>query len=124
MIILYFYKETHFDHSPNIIKNITNLLNKKELDLEFDFLSEIILTCNLNNGHGPMKCVYNKLFGKYSEDETFTFGAGAQFIVNKKNILRKPRDFYLKIVNLLDYSIHPDEGFVIERLHKYILTGL
>lgn len=119
-----FLQGNPFDHSPNILKNITNLLNKKELDLEFDFLSEIILTCNLNNGHGPMGCVYNKLFGKCSGDETFTFGAGAQFIVNKKNILRKPRDFYLKIVNLLDYSIHPDEGFVIERLHKYILTGL
>ena len=59
-----------------------------------------------------------------SNAQTTNNSLGAQFIVNKKNILRKPRDFYLKIVNLLDYSIHPDEGFVIERLHKYILTGL
>jgi hypothetical protein len=69
-----------------------------------------------------MKSVYNKLFGEYSGDETFTFGAGAQFIVNKKNILKREREFYLKIVELLQYHIHPDEGFVIERIHKYIFN--
>jgi hypothetical protein len=117
-----FLQGTPFDHSPNIIQNINNLINKKELDLEFEFLSEKILTCNLENGHGPMKSVYNKLFGEYSGDETFTFGAGARFIVNKKNILKREREFYLKIVELLQYHIHPDEGFVIERIHKYIFN--
>jgi hypothetical protein len=117
-----FLQGTPFDHSPNIIQNINNLINKKELDLEFEFLSEKILTCNLENGHGPMKSVYNKLFGEYSGDETFTFGAGARFIVNKKNILKREREFYLKIVEMLDKNINPIEGYAIERFHKLIFN--
>ena len=119
-----FLQGNPFDHSPNIIKNINNLLDIKDLNLDFRFLSEQIMTCNFLNGHGPMKEVYCKLYGNCSNNINFIFGAGAQFIVSKKNILRNSRDFYLKIIKLLDYSIHPNEGFVIERLHKYIFTGL
>jgi hypothetical protein len=53
---------------------------------------------------------------------TFTFGAGGQFIVSKKNILRKPKEFYYKIIELLQNDINPIEGFVIERFHKLILN--
>ena len=50
----------------------------------------------------------------------FKFGAGAQFIVSKKKILQKPKEFYLRIVEMLDNNINPIEGFVIERFHKII----
>ncbi len=50
----------------------------------------------------------------------FEFGAGAQFIVSKKTILKRPRNFYLKIIELLDKNISPIEGYVIERFHKLI----
>jgi len=118
-----FLQGNPFDHSPNIIKNIHFCLNNKELNIDFEFLSEKILQCNFENGHGPMKYVYESLYGECNENKNFTFGAGAQFIVSKKNILNKPREFYLKIVKLLEYNYHPMEGFVIERLHKYIFTG-
>ena len=52
----------------------------------------------------------------------FIFGAGAQFIVSKKQILKRPKEFYLKIVEMLQYSINPIEGFVIERFHKLIFS--
>jgi len=51
----------------------------------------------------------------------FVFGAGAQFIVSKKNIIKNPKTFYLKIVEMLEYNINPIEGYVIERFHKIIL---
>jgi hypothetical protein len=50
----------------------------------------------------------------------FKFGAGAQFIVSKKTILKKPIAFYSNIVKMLQYHINPVEGFVIERFHKLI----
>ena len=50
----------------------------------------------------------------------FVFGGGAQFIVSKSNILKKPKSFYLKIVQMLENDINPIEGFVIERFHKLI----
>jgi hypothetical protein len=116
----FFLQGNPFDHSPNIIFNLNKYINNTKLTIDFEFLSEIILSCNFNNGHGPMESVYKKLFGNYSGNETFTFGAGAQFIVSKKNILQRPKEFYLKIIELLQYNIHPDEGFVIERFHKII----
>jgi hypothetical protein len=50
----------------------------------------------------------------------FIFGAGAQFLVSKKSILKRPKSFYSKIVEMLQYHINPIEGFVIERFHKII----
>ena len=50
----------------------------------------------------------------------FTFGAGAQFIVSKQAILKKPKEFYLQIIKMLEYHINPIEGFIIERFHPLI----
>jgi hypothetical protein len=49
-------------------------------------------------------------------------GSGAQFIVSREQILKRPREFYEKIVKLLEYDINPIEGFVIERLHCIIFS--
>jgi hypothetical protein len=54
----------------------------------------------------------------------FKFGAGAQFIVSKQNILKRDKNFYSKIVELLEYSVNPIEGFVIERFHEIIFKTL
>jgi hypothetical protein len=63
---------------------------------------------------------YEKIFDKKREDMIFNFGIGAQFIVSKKTILKKPITFYYKIVEILQNEINPIEGFVIERFHKLI----
>jgi len=52
----------------------------------------------------------------------FKFGAGAQFIVSKNQILKRPKEFYLKIIKLLEYSKNPIEGYVIERFHQFIFN--
>ena len=57
---------------------------------------------------------------KKKTDLPFIFGAGAQFIVSKKNIVKRPKNFYYKIIEILQYDINPIEGFVIERFHKMI----
>ena len=48
-------------------------------------------------------------------------GAGAQFVVSKEYIRSNPKEFYLKLIQLLEYSIDPVEGYVIERFHEIIL---
>jgi hypothetical protein len=63
---------------------------------------------------------YEKIFGKREINLEFEFGAGAQFIVSKENILQHSRDFYLNIVELSGKDINPVEGFVLERFHKII----
>ena len=119
-----FLQGNPFDHSPNIISNLNKYINNKELNIKFEFLSELLILCNLNNckyHYGlPLKDTYYKIFNERKENIEFIFGSGAQFIVSKQNILKRPKEFYLKIVELLQNSIHPFAGYVIERFHKLI----
>jgi hypothetical protein len=45
-----------------------------------------------------------------------------QFIVSKNQILKRPKEFYNNIVQMLEYDINPLEGYDIERFHKYIFN--
>jgi hypothetical protein len=115
-----------FDHSPNIIKNISTILNDQHRNYDFKFLSEWIPECRLSgciyHKGLPLREVYHKLFSDRPSDLTIRFGAGAQFIVSRAQILKRPREFYLQIVKLLEYSINPIEGFVIERFHGLVFS--
>jgi hypothetical protein len=115
-----------FDHSPNLISSLHYYLNNKDLNIDFAYLSEIFVSCNLSGcqyHHDlPLIDTYEKLFHERKTDMGFQFGNGAQFIVSKKAILNKPKEFYWKIVELLQHSINPIEGYVIERFHKMIFT--
>jgi len=119
-----FLQGNPFDHSPNIISNLNKFINNKELNIDFEFLSEYILNCNLRgcpHHHGlPLIDIYEKLFNVRKTDMDFHFGAGAQFIVSKKAILNRPKEYYLNIVEILQNDINPIEGYVIERLHQFI----
>lgn len=121
-----FLQGNPFDHSPNIISNLNNYVNNKELSIDFEFLSETVVNCNLSGcrHHGglPLINTFENLFGERKENMDFQFGAGAQFIVSKNKILQRPKEFYFKIIEMLDKDINPIEGFVIERFHKLIFS--
>jgi hypothetical protein len=117
-----------FDHSPNIIYNLTkyiNNINNKELSIDFEFLSEQIYNSSLDIEVGNWQCKnihknWERVFGVNSDNQECVFGSGAQFIVSKKNILKNTKEFYENIIKMLDYDIDPTEGHDIERFHKYI----
>jgi len=115
-----------FPHSSNVIKIINDYVNNPNLNIDFELISDYVIDCNLSgcNYHPniPLIYVYEKLFNERKENMDFKFGAGGQFIVSKKTILKKPKEFYLKLVEMLQYDINPIEGFVIERFHKLIFT--
>lgn len=119
-----FLQGTPFDHSPNIISNLNKYINDTDLSIDFEFLSETILDCNLSGCvHDfklPLIDTYEKLFNERKKYLEFKFGMGAQFIVSKQCILKKSKSFYSKIVEILENDINPIEGFVIERFHKII----
>ncbi|NBO24551.1 MAG: hypothetical protein EBU93_04895, partial [Chlamydiae bacterium] len=75
-----------------------------------------------HNGILPLMRVFYELFGYYKHDLEFPFGAGNQFIVSKKAILQHPREFYSKIVHMLNYENCPIEGYVIERFQYLIFA--
>ena len=121
-----FLQGNPFDHSPNIIQNLKNYINDDKLNINFEFLSEKIITSNLSgcphHKKLPLIDIYEQLFNERINDMEFKFGAGAQFIVSKNQILKRPKEFYLKIIKLLEYSKNPIEGYVIERFHQFIFN--
>lgn len=121
-----FLQGNPFDHSPNVVENITNYINNTSLNIDFAFISELILETNISYDkyhHGiPLKSVFQYLFDSDIDNMPFNFGNGAQFIVSKETIHKHPKEFYLKIVKLLENEVNPIEGFVIERFHVLIFT--
>lgn len=123
-----FLQGNPFDHSPNIIKHLLQIQqdheNNQFIPIDFTYLSEKIIHCNLSgciHHRGiPLIKVYEHLFNERKTNMKFIFGAGAQFMVSREQILSRPKDFYLKIIKLLDHNISPIEGYVIERFHKLI----
>jgi hypothetical protein len=114
-------------HSPNYISNINKYINNSVLNIDFEYLSEIVINASLSGGCSyhpglPLIDTYEKIFNERKEHLEFQFGAGAQFIVSKKCILNKPKAFYSKIVEILQKDLNPIEGYVIERFHKIIFT--
>jgi hypothetical protein len=128
-----FLQGNPFDHSPNIIIQINKLINYinnidniNNIEMNFRFLSKNILNTNLSgcpyHDNLPLKEIYETIFGEKKENMEIKFGAGAQFFVSKTQILKKPKEFYLQIVKMLENDIYPIEGFVIERFHELIFT--
>lgn len=125
-----FLQGNPFDHSPNIISNLNKYINNKELNIGFEFLSEHIHYSSINveckrykecrNIHNTWKRVFGVNYT--CDNDSLIFGAGAQFIISKKYILKRPKIFYENIVKILEYTINPVEGYDIERLHKYIFN--
>jgi len=123
-----FLQGNPFDHSPNIINKIRAYKMHPSLHVDFKFLSETISECTLYKcpHHFELRPieVYEKIFGYKKENMNFKFGNGAQFIVSKQKILSNPKEFYLKIINLLNYTINPIEGYSIERLHSLFFCNI
>lgn len=117
-----------FDHSPNVISNINKYINNKELNIDFDLLSELVFNstldgeCSANIWCKNIHKDWEFVFETSSDNQPCIFGAGAQFIVSKNRILKNKKEFYEKIVNMLGYSTNPLEGHNIERFHKYIFA--
>lgn len=100
-----------FDHSPNILRNL-----RATPVTPFTWLSErIILTTTEYDGDDPtlpMKEFTMMLYGKLIQ-RTFKFGEGAQFIVSRDAIRRKPKAFYQFLLYVV--SREPVRGSAVDR---------
>ena len=125
-----FLQGNPFCHSQNVLLDLDFLVKYiQHMNFDFKFLSDTLNNCNLEKCYFsleplPLRDVYEKLFGKRIEKLPFIFGVGAQFVVSKSTILKRPREFYMKIVEMLQNEINPIEGYVIERFHLLIFTEI
>ena len=64
------------------------------------------------------------LFGlKMNSVVSITYNCSAQFIVKKDNILARPKEFYEFLISFVSHEKDPIEGYVFERIWKYILNA-
>jgi len=59
-------------------------------------------------------------FCEMLDNVDYRYGSGAQFIVNKKQILRRPLEFWVKIYQSLQ-ELHPPAGYGLEKLWPIIM---
>jgi hypothetical protein len=131
-----------FDHSPNFFDTVNGLISNG-FEKNFGWISEKIIEGDFEYKREPytwpgfpsLRFAYEFVFGDEPKEETFLFGAGAQFYVSKENILARPIGFYQKIYDLLEEDeidntymrllyhpdsqsvnrVHPEMAFYLER---------
>ena len=126
-----FLQGNPFDHISLNIEDLEKI-NFIENNIEFADLSKIRLNCNLHYCSHlmnwkqevlPLYDTYKRIFDKDCNDFTFIFGAGAQFVVSKKSILRNSKEVYINALNTVKDSICPIEAYCLERLWPVIFLG-
>ena len=116
------------DHSPNLNKNMNKIIdriNKNEhIPNLYKDLGELILDGKIfcHQNINIMNDVYERIFGEKMGDKKVMFCSGAQFIVSRENILKRSRDFYKNIMDMLDYTNMPYEIFEVERFIQVIFN--
>lgn len=131
-----FTQANPFDHSPDFIEKLEKIiLNNEEMDF-FSFITffgEKSIFCDLDGypNHPSLNL-------KKGTDAVFTeflpgkieFYPGAIFMVSKKNILNRSRQFYKKCLELSCDKEWKDNygnyscGYFFERMWKYIFVDL
>lgn len=118
-----FVQGNPYDHCSNF----TDVFNHIIADKEHMWLDEdrIIITniagC-IWHEEIPLKECHNILFDVKCDEHEFYFSPGGQFGVSKERILKRPREFYEKIVRMLECYTNPIEGYVIERFNGLIFS--
>jgi len=126
---LIFLQGYPFDHSPYLehkLNDFVKRINTENQEIPFEYISQKIFNSNIERCPCDITLklipTYKTIFGLDKTTHSFTFGAGAHFIVSKNTILSRPKSFYENMIKLLDYDVNPPEGFVIERFWNMIFT--
>ena len=70
----------------------------------------------------PVGRAFEAIFGRPAR-ESYTFVAGAQFVVSRERIRSRPREFYEKVQALgFTDGLEKDWGYTMERLWGYVLN--
>ena len=70
----------------------------------------------------PISYFLDLLFDiKIPQKISITYNCSAQFLVKKQNILNRPKSFYRFLINFVSNEKDPIEGYIFERIWKFIL---
>ena len=118
-----FVQGNPYDHCSNFTDVFNHIIADKEhMWLDEDRIKITnIAGCIWHEGI-PLKECHNILFDVECDEHEFYFSPGGQFGVSKERILKRPKEFYEKIVRILECYTNPIEGYVIERFNGLIFS--
>lgn len=130
-----FTQANPFDHSPQFIYEIKNIIEKKE-KIDFHsfvtFFGQKSIICNLDGyPHHPTLNLQRgmSLIFPESNINSLEFYPGAILMVSKQNILKRSKEFYKKCLDLSCDKEWKDSygnyscGYFFERTWKYIFNS-
>lgn len=110
-----FVQGNPFDHCPEFREKV------RDYKGGIDFASNMVITCDINgcpHHCGLPMASYIQKYTPWINDNQFIFGAGAQYIVEKRHIISKPLSFWRKIHD--SHWKEPLTPWIIERLWPQI----
>lgn len=119
-----FLQGNPFDHCPHLFRLINEYVINQRSNMAFLAVRASTTSIDGCPSHAglPLRDVYSRLFKEVPTFKNYRCGFGAQSIVPRSAILRHPKEFYVKIRDMLAYSNNPIEGFVIERFWGLIFA--
>lgn len=118
------FHDHHFVEKINTIDSIIHAHSKKGYYF-FSTEARELLNETIHEKHPiglPISYFLDLLFDiKISQKIQITYNCSAQFLVKKENILNRPKKFYEFLLSFLSSEKDPIEGYVFERIWKFIL---
>lgn len=117
---------TYFIRTSQVATQSPDIFDRVEssIPVYYEALSRNILSCNKNGEPHhpglPLQRFWDAIYPEYACPESFTFGAGAQFVVSREAILSNSLDFYINVRELISKRASPPEDFILERMWSYI----
>lgn len=113
-----------FDHAPDVIAELEQFNGA-----DYYVLSNRWIECRLSgcmHHYGlPLKEHYEMFFAdtEYNlQDKPFLFGAGAEFIVSRRTIHSRPREFYEQLIKIVADSKDAIGAWTLERLWGFVFN--
>lgn len=137
----------NYDNLPAVAvytkANIFKYITKEEFDLIKDNKTFTPILTQTHKTHFPISFYWNKLYYEINNywylkphpakrkkelikllgikyKPYLSFAPGSNYIVPRENILKHPKDFYIKLRDFLSWTIYPGEAQIIERSLYYI----
>lgn len=117
---------TYFIRTSQLVSHAPDLFDRVERSVSsgYEALSRNIVNSNRNGEPHhpglPLQRFWDAIYPEYSCPDSFTFGAGAQFVASRDAILRNSLDFYINVRELISKRASPPEDFILERMWSYI----
>ena len=111
-----------FDHSPDLEQRLQAFVTVPFYSLSRVYSINLCYDPTDFSLHALLIHMYERVFGQAKTNHEFTFGAGAQFIVSRDAIRSRPKSFYENLLRIMEGSVHPPEGFALERFWTMIFT--